>query len=110
VVDCVQASLPRIMRVLAQQVEAGDDTVKLKILQAVVSLLTTQANMHGESLSQSLCMCFRLHKNKSVAVKNTASATLRQIVTMLFDRALVEFQQLGALLQPPHRFCVCPIR
>ncbi|ELR19146.1 MON2 family protein [Acanthamoeba castellanii str. Neff] len=88
------ASLPRIMRVLAQQVEAGDDTVKLKILQAVVSLLTTQTNMHGESLSQSLCMCFRLHKNKSVAIKNTASATLRQIVTMLFDRALLEFQQL----------------
>jgi hypothetical protein len=84
------------MRVLAQQVEAGDDTVKLKILQAVVSLLTTQTNMHGESLSQSLCMCFRLHKNKSVAIKNTASATLRQIVTMLFDRALLEFQQLGA--------------
>lgn len=89
-----EASLPRIMRVLAQQVEAGDDTVKLKILQAVVSLLTTQTNMHGESLSQSLCMCFRLHKNKSVAIKNTASATLRQIVTMLFDRALLEFQQL----------------
>ncbi len=30
-----------------------------------------------------------------MAVKNTASATLRQIITMLFDRALNEFQNLG---------------
>jgi len=86
------------MRSLSLQVEAEDETVKLKILQTVVSLLTTYTTIHGESLSQCLCMCFRLHKNKGVSVKNTASATLRQVVTMLFDRALLEFQQLGTNL------------
>ncbi len=40
------------MRVLSMQVESGDDTVKLKVLQAIVSLLTTHTNIHGESLSQ----------------------------------------------------------
>ena len=40
------------MRVLSLQVESTEDTVKLKILQAIVSLLTTNQSMHGEALSQ----------------------------------------------------------
>lgn len=37
-------------------------------------------------------MCFRLHGNKHSPVHNTAAAALRQLVTMLFDRAVAELQ------------------
>ncbi|KAL6072015.1 Endocytosis and vacuole integrity protein [Balamuthia mandrillaris] len=90
------AKLPRVMRVLSTQADLADDTTKLKVLQCILSLLSTKNDLHGEALSQPLCICFRLHKNKTPTVQNTAAATLRQIVTLLFDRSAAELKNQDA--------------
>eukprot|EP01117_Protostelium_nocturnum_P011498 TRINITY_DN4169_c0_g3_i3.p1 TRINITY_DN4169_c0_g3~~TRINITY_DN4169_c0_g3_i3.p1 ORF type:complete len:1577 (+),score=290.08 TRINITY_DN4169_c0_g3_i3:487-5217(+) len=82
-------SVEKITNKLGILVESSDETTQLKILQALLALVTT-IKMHGDELRNILRICFQLHNHKQASVHNTAAAALRQLVTMLFDRALAE--------------------
>lgn len=72
--------------------ESGTEHVK--VLQSVTLLLTTDCVVRGETLARNLVLCFRLHFTKdSQAVINTAGATVRQLVALVFERVMQEDEQ-----------------
>lgn len=42
-------------------------------------------------------LCFRLHFAKNSTTINTAGATVRQLVSLIFERVVAEDEQLSAL-------------
>ncbi|KAG5438487.1 hypothetical protein PCANB_002591 [Pneumocystis canis] len=65
--------------------------IQLKILQILPILLTNYSNqLVGDLLSEIFKICFTLQNSKYTVVQNTASATLRQLVILVFDRAARE--------------------
>ena len=76
---------------------AGYD-VQLKTLQTLPSLLHNYADeTHGELLSGILELCCSLQTAKLPAVSNTATATLQQLVVVIFDHVVTEDGELPAL-------------
>lgn len=65
-------------------------TEEVKVLQTVTLLLTTNAVVHGETLAKALVLCFRLHFTKDSTTINTAGATVRQLVSLVFERVTSE--------------------
>lgn len=87
---------------------------EVKVLQTAALLLTTNNLVRGESLSkvcydikwmwnilfcyiltlfinlQCLVLCFRLHFAKDTTIGNTAGATVRQLVSLVFERVVIE--------------------
>lgn len=59
---------------------------ELRLLQTVTLLITTNQVVQGELLAKSLVLCFRLHFTKNPITNNTASATIRQLVSVTFER------------------------
>ncbi|KAK2589193.1 hypothetical protein KPH14_002005 [Odynerus spinipes] len=72
--------------------EAG--TEEVKVLQTVTLLLTSNAIVHGDTLSRNLVLCFRLHFTKDCTTINTAGATVRQLVSLVFERVVAEDEQM----------------
>ncbi|CAB3383543.1 Hypothetical predicted protein [Cloeon dipterum] len=68
--------------------EAGVEEVK--VLQTVTLLLTTNAVVHGDTLARNLVLCFRLHFAKDSTTINTAGATVRQLISLVFERVVAE--------------------
>lgn len=82
--------------------EAGIEEVK--ILQLATLLLTTNSIVHGDTLAKTLVLCFRLHFAKNSTTINTAGATVRQLVSLVFERVVVEYEQLAnSEIPPPKR-------
>lgn len=71
-------------------------TEEVKVLQTVTLLLTTNAVVHGETLAKTLVLCFRLHFTKDSTTINTAGATIRQLVSLVFERVGVEEAEAAA--------------
>lgn len=70
--------------------------MQLKILQTLLPLITNYPSIHGPVLANALSLCFRLHDSKNMVVNGIASATLRQLVTHVFDKvAEEESHELG---------------
>lgn len=67
---------------------------EVKVLQSVTLLLTTNSVVHGETLAKTLVLCFRLHFTKDSTTINTAGATVRQLVSLVFERAMVEQEEV----------------
>lgn len=44
-------------------------------------------------LGQAIVLCFRLHFTKDNITNNTAAATVRQVVTVVFERMVAEDQR-----------------
>lgn len=65
-------------------------TEELKLLQTVTLLITTNRTVQGEALAKAIVLCFRLHFTKNSTTNNTASATVRQLVSAVFERVQVE--------------------
>lgn len=65
------------------------DDLCVKILQALTTLITGSpgAAVYGETLSGAVSIAFKLHARGGPSVRNTASATLPMVISMLFDRA-----------------------
>ncbi|PGH16246.1 hypothetical protein AJ80_05269 [Polytolypa hystricis UAMH7299] len=60
--------------------------VQLKVLQTLSSLFQYYAgNINGELLASTLEICATLQNSKTVAVSNTAAATLQQLVVSVFE-------------------------
>ena len=59
----------------------------LRVLQSSLLLLSSKScDMTEELLSQALLMCFSLSQARDATVRNAATATVRQIISMLFDK------------------------
>ncbi|CAG9759422.1 unnamed protein product [Ceutorhynchus assimilis] len=81
--------------------ESGIEEVR--ILQSVLLLLTTNTVVHGETLARTLVLCFRLHFAKNSTTINTAGATVRQLVYLVFERVVAEDEQLAKLPNRPEK-------
>lgn len=64
--------------------------LQLKILQAVLPLISNYENIHGELLSDALILVHKLQDPKSPVVYHTASATFRQMVINTFEKVANE--------------------
>ncbi|KAG1680890.1 Protein MON2 [Nymphon striatum] len=74
---------------------------ELKLLQTVTLLLTTNTIVQSDSLSKAIVLCFRLHFTKDSTTINTASATVRQLVSLVFERVVSEDKsENGEKLEP----------
>lgn len=72
-------------------------TEEVKVLQTVTLLLTTNTIVHGETLAKTLVLCFRLHFTKDSTTINTAGATVRQLVSLVFERVGAEETEAAAI-------------
>ncbi|KAJ1980996.1 Endocytosis and vacuole integrity protein [Dimargaris verticillata] len=79
------ASIPTILTMLGDVAALGVE-IQLKILQVLLPLLSNYPNIHDQKLAQALQLCFRLHDSKIAVVNNTAAATLRQLVILVFEK------------------------
>lgn len=77
-----------IISMLWNLMEAGLE--ELKVLQTAIILITTNSVVQHESLAKALVLCFRLHFTKDSTTINTAAATIKQLVSIVFERVLSE--------------------
>ncbi|GAA6033445.1 hypothetical protein JCM8097_001397 [Rhodosporidiobolus ruineniae] len=108
----VKQILDTLEQVIAQGVE-----IQLKVLQTLVSLLTTTTSIttasgrvrtdklvQGEELGQALELSHRLSTSKIPVVASTASATLRQLFMFVFDRVGEEDALVASASSPSSPF------
>ncbi|EGC38554.1 hypothetical protein DICPUDRAFT_93806 [Dictyostelium purpureum] len=87
-------SLPLILNKMQMLIDVGsDESVQLKVLQGLLVLITTMGDIHDDTLSQCLVLCFRLHCSKNISIQSTSSATLPQIIRIIFDRVSAEIKE-----------------
>ncbi|KAI7811623.1 protein MON2 homolog isoform X1 [Triplophysa rosa] len=94
-----EAAAGNIINMLWQLMENGLE--ELKLLQTVLVLLTTNTVVHDEVLSKAIVLCFRLHFTKDNITNNTAAATVRQVVTVVFERMVAEDERFKGLAEEP---------
>ncbi|KAJ1964677.1 Endocytosis and vacuole integrity protein, partial [Dispira parvispora] len=82
-------AIPTVLSSLNDIVPLGVD-MQLRILQLLLPLLANYPSIHGPVLSQVLTLCCRLQESKIVVVNNTAAATLRQLVILVFEKVAKE--------------------
>lgn len=81
--------LSSVIGTLRIQAESDDESILLKILQTLLLAISPQRALvvvEEAALSQALGLCFKLNSSANPMISNTASATLNQVVTLLFDR------------------------
>ena len=77
---------PNIMRVLTIQVPSSNVDVQVRVLQTLLCVVAWRSCELGEDvILASLLACFTLHASKSAMVRNAADASVRQVVSLLFD-------------------------
>ncbi|XP_067683321.1 protein MON2 homolog [Haliotis asinina] len=77
-----------IITMLWMLMEAGLE--ELKLLQTAILLITTNSVVQHDALAKALVLCFRLHFTKDSTTINTAAATIKQLVSIIFDRVVAE--------------------
>jgi hypothetical protein len=80
---------PNILRVLAIQAVSPSATpeVQVRVLQTLLLTVNWRScDIPEDMLSSALVVCIQLSEHKNATVRNAASATLRQIISLLFDR------------------------
>lgn len=82
------SALKEILSTLKEHAEMNDESVQLKTLQTI--LIIFQSRLHPEdevNMAQALGICLRLLESNrsSDSVRNTAAATFRQAVALVFD-------------------------
>ncbi|KAG9017683.1 hypothetical protein FRB90_000273 [Tulasnella sp. 427] len=85
--------IPAIVSIMGDSLSQGVD-IQLKVLQALLSLLTNYPDVHDELLGDALLLCFRLQDSRIAVVSSTAAATLRQLVMFVFDK-VVDLEKPG---------------
>uniref|UniRef100_A0A7M4EM04 Protein MON2 homolog n=1 Tax=Crocodylus porosus TaxID=8502 RepID=A0A7M4EM04_CROPO len=94
-----EAAAGNIINMLWQLME--NSLEELKLLQTVLVLLTTNTVVHDEALSKAIVLCFRLHFTKDNITNNTAAATVRQVVTVVFERVVAEDERYKDVIEQP---------
>lgn len=77
-----------ILGMLWNLMEAGLE--ELKLLQTAIILITTNSVVQHDSLAKALVLCFRLHFTKDSTTINTAAATIKHLVSCVFERVVTE--------------------
>lgn len=85
------SALREILSTLKNHAEMADESVQLKTLQTI--LIIFQSRLHPENeenMAQALHICLRLLENNRSfdSVRNTAAATIRQAVALIFDNVV----------------------
>ncbi|KAF2071961.1 hypothetical protein CYY_006717 [Polysphondylium violaceum] len=94
-------TLPFILQKMQMLIDVGsEESVQLKVLQGLLVLITTMNEIHDDNLSQCLVLCFRLHGSKNTSIQSTSSATLPQIIRIIFDRVNNELSNSTAAAAP----------
>ncbi|KAJ0171046.1 hypothetical protein K1T71_013245 [Dendrolimus kikuchii] len=76
--------------------------LELKLLQTAALLMTTSDLVHGDTLARTMVMCIKMvttSETRDVSTSHAAAATVRQLVALVFERALAEAD--GALKVNP---------
>ncbi|CAM9392659.1 unnamed protein product, partial [Scytosiphon promiscuus] len=82
---------PNILRVLAIQSQSKDADVQKRVLQTMVMVVTWKScDMTEDTVAQALGVCLGLHDAKNAMVRTAADMTVRQIISLLFDRVADE--------------------
>jgi len=92
-------SLSAVLATLVDQADTGDEGVQAKILQTVLSLLASRTYpVRRDDLSRAFSICLVLHDQSaaSALINNTATATMRQAVSLLFERVVASGGGAGA--------------
>ncbi|XP_059649380.1 uncharacterized protein LOC132295225 isoform X2 [Cornus florida] len=85
------SALKEILATLKDHAEMADDTVQLKTLQTILIIFQSHLQPENEeNMAQALGICLRLLENSksSDSVRNTAAATFRQAVALIFDHVV----------------------
>ncbi|GBO99887.1 Protein MON2 homolog [Eumeta japonica] len=67
--------------------------LELKLLQTAALLMTTSDLVHGDTLARTMVMCIRMvspSETRDASTSHAAAATVRQLVAIVFERALAE--------------------
>ncbi|KAA8544984.1 hypothetical protein F0562_019799 [Nyssa sinensis] len=83
------SALKEILATLKDHAEMSDESVQLKTLQTILIIFQSRLQPEDEeNMAQVLGICLRLLENNrsSDSVRNTAAATFRQAVALIFDR------------------------
>ncbi|KAL5770732.1 hypothetical protein ACOSP7_014886 [Xanthoceras sorbifolium] len=85
------SALTEIFSMLKNHAEMADESIQLKTLQTI--LIIFQSRLHPENennMAQALGICLRFLENNrsSDSVRNTAAATFRQAVALIFDHVV----------------------
>ncbi|XP_045456557.1 protein MON2 homolog [Melitaea cinxia] len=67
--------------------------LELKLLQTAALLMTTSDLVHGDTLARTMVLCIRMvspSETRDVSTTHAAAATVRQLVALVFERALAE--------------------
>lgn len=83
-----ESSAVNLVSALWQLMEGGLE--ELRILQTIILLITTSNIVHGESLGKAMVLCFKLYFTKDATICTTAAATVRQMVSVIFERVVTE--------------------
>lgn len=62
----------------------------VKVLQTATLLLSTNNIVSGPILARTIVLCFRLYASKNIIVNNIASATIRQMISNIYERLETE--------------------
>lgn len=83
--ECLKpSSMVNLMNCLWVLMESSVE--ELKLLQTIMLAVSTNSILTGEPLAKAITLCLRLNFTKNVTVNNAASATVRQLVLMVFER------------------------
>ncbi|KAK9160994.1 hypothetical protein Syun_007335 [Stephania yunnanensis] len=102
------SALKEILSTLKEHAEMADEIAQLKTLQTI--LIIFQSRLHPENeenMAQALLICLRLLENSrySDSVHNTAAATFRQAVALIFDNVVhAESLPIGKMGSGSHTF------
>ncbi|XP_037876961.2 protein MON2 homolog isoform X1 [Bombyx mori] len=67
--------------------------LELKLLQTAALLMTTSDLVHGDTLARTMVMCMKMvstTETRDISTSHAAAATVRQLVALVFERALAE--------------------
>ncbi|KAL3516234.1 hypothetical protein ACH5RR_023136 [Cinchona calisaya] len=85
------SALKEILTTLKDHGEMADDSIQLKTLQTILIIFQSRLQPDNEeNMAQALGICLRLldSSRSSDSVRNTAAATFRQAVALIFDHVL----------------------
>ncbi|KAL8061656.1 hypothetical protein ABFX02_02G099900 [Erythranthe guttata] len=85
------SALKEILSTLKEHGEMADESIQLKTLQTILIIFQSRLQPDNEeNMAHALGICIRLleHNRSSDSVRNTAAATFRQAVALIFDNVV----------------------
>jgi hypothetical protein len=91
-----EKNVPLIIGLLVSQSDGGEEQTQLRVLQTALGLVGMDWPESADVVKQSLEICYRLQAGKSLTVGQAATATIRQIGSMIFDQCDASLKSCAA--------------